>query len=343
MTEAAFKGIPVRHEAATSSLGEFYQDAQRESWLAQRFARFAASTQKTLQPDFPRYLQIETSNICNHGCSFCAYTVMERPKQVIDMALFQRIVTEAYSLGSREVGLFSGAEPLTCKKLEDYVAFCTQTGYEYIYISTNGALGDEERFRGLLDAGLSSIKFSINGGTRESYLKTHGKDHFDRALANLNFVSEYRKTLGRPTFLAVSFVGHPGYNDGTYEQLLPLVRDKVDEVVYYDAANQSGQMPELPAPVYRDCDLPFNKVHVSVEGYLRACCNDYDNLLTLEDLSRTGLAEAWRGQRFQDLRRRHLQDDLGGTLCGNCIRGHRQKPQPLTPELSVQALSARPA
>ena len=57
-------------------------------------------------------------------------------------------------------------------------------------------LGGPDKFRELLDAGLSSIKFSINGGTREAYLRAHGKDHFDRAVENVRFTNAYRKTLG---------------------------------------------------------------------------------------------------------------------------------------------------
>lgn len=323
-----------KRNAASSALDDFYHQASEETWLASRFARFSASTQRTLLPPFPSYLQIETTNICNHRCTFCAYTMMRRRKQVMAPELFDRLVSEAYALGAREIGLFSGAEPLTCKNLRRYIARCAEIGYTYIYISTNGALASHERLAGLLDAGLSSIKFSINGGSRESYLRVHGEDHFERVLDNLEFLSRYRRQLARKVFLAVSFVEHPGFNDGTYDQLVSRVGDAVDEIVYYRAANQSGQMPQLPRPAYRDCDLPFNKVHVSVEGFLRACCNDYDNLLAIEDLQTMSLAAAWQSPKFQQLRQRHLDDVLAGTLCGNCIRGRQDIPAPLDPRLS---------
>ena len=35
-----------------------------------------------------------------------------------------------YELGSREIGLFSGAEPLTCKWLDDYIKICKDIGYK---------------------------------------------------------------------------------------------------------------------------------------------------------------------------------------------------------------------
>lgn len=332
----SLKNIPIKiSEAQSSSLLDIYNNNSREeTHLSRRFAKFAATTQRELDPAFPRYIQIENSNICNQGCSFCAYTTMGRKKQVMQMELFYRLVAEAYSLGSREIGLFSGSEPMTCKSLEEQISFCRSTGYEYIYISTNGSLATQARFKNLLDAGLSSIKFSINGGTRESYLKVHKKDDFEKVLKNVLFVSEYRKSLSTNVFLAVSFVEHSGWNDGTYEDLVGLLRDKVDEMIFYKAANQSGQMPDLPDPAYRNCDLPFNKVHISVEGYLRACCNDYENLLALENLNEMSLSAAWNSDRFLDLRHRHVVNKLSGILCGNCIRGEKTKPKPLNSALT---------
>lgn len=320
-----------------SSLEGFFKENQEQTWLEARFAEFARSTQHVENPAFPRYLMLEISNICNHACSFCAYTTMERPKRHMDRALFDRLVREAYGLGAREIGLFSGAEPMTCKWLDEYIASCRTIGYEYIYISTNGSLGTPEKFKRLLDAGLSSIKFSLNGGTRESYQLVHGTDHFEKVVENIRFVSEYRKTLPHPVFLAISFVECDA-NRGTFENAKSMFDGLVDEIVLYQANNQNGQMPELPTPAFRDCDLPFNKVHISREGYLRACCNDYENMLAMEDLNQVGLAEAWHSERFRDLRRRHIADELQGTMCGNCIRGACGKAKPLNQMLSSLAV-----
>lgn len=307
--------------------------------IGKRLRHMIETAQLVESPPFPRQLQIETTNICNHGCSFCAYTLMERPKQHMEIDLFRRLVKEAYDCGAREIGLFAGAEPLTCKSLEDYIAYCHELGYEYTYISTNGALGDTDRFKTLLNAGLSSIKFSVNGGNREVYQKVHGRDDFDKVIGNIRFVSEYRKTLNRKIYLGASFVGTPE-TDATFEDFKALVGPLVDETVYYEASNQSGQMSHLPLPPYRDCVLPFNKLHISKEGFLKACCNDYENLLVIEDLNTMSLRDAWNSERFQAIRKRHMNDDLEGTLCARCIRASTNDAQPLNPELMAASFAA---
>ncbi len=293
-----------------------------------------------MTPPFPKQVQIETTNICNHSCAFCAYTLMERPKRHIDRALFERIVRETYDLGAREVGLFAGAEPLTCRWLDEYIAFCRETGFEYIYISTNGALGDTEKFRKIVDAGLSSIKFSVNGGDRETYRDVHGRDDFDKVIENIRFLSRYRQENDIKLWLGVSFVGMP-HTDGTFQNLVDLIGDDVDEVLYYEASNQSGQMPNLPDPPYRDCHLPFNKAHFSLEGYIKVCCNDYENILAVEDIKEIAIAEAWHSERFQNIRQLHLDDTLDGTLCGSCIRSCKTPARPLNEALMPQQTRKR--
>ena len=37
-----------------------------------------------------------------------------------------------------------------------------------------------------INNGLDSIKFSIHGGTSETYKKIHGKNDFERVIKNLN-------------------------------------------------------------------------------------------------------------------------------------------------------------
>lgn len=326
----------MENKARTADLSRIFQDHDDQgSHVGKRLNRMVDTAERSETPPIPRQIQIETTNICNHACDFCAYPDMVRPKAVMKPELFRRLVKEAYELGSREIGLFAGAEPLTCKSLEEFIAYCTEVGYEYMYISTNGALATPERFRKLLDAGLSSIKFSINAGTRESYARVHGKDDFDKVLANVRFVSEYRGTLGRRVYLGVSFVGTAATTP-EFDTLKSVVSPYVDEIIFYEANNQSGQKDGLPLPPFKECVLPFNKLHISAEGYIKACCNDYDNLLAIEDLNGAGIAQAWLSERFRELRRRHLADDLDGTLCGKCLHNSPAQAAALNPGLLSQ-------
>ena len=46
--------------------------------------------------------------------------------------------------------------------LPDYIAEAKRIGYSYVYLTSNGSLATPEKAKAALDAGLDSIKFSIN-------------------------------------------------------------------------------------------------------------------------------------------------------------------------------------
>ena len=285
-------------------------------------------------PPFPLVVLVEMANVCNHGCTFCAYSKMTRPANVLDPELFERVMAEAYDAGAKEVGLYSGAEPFTSKYFTEFVRISKKLGYTYIYTTTNGSLPKQDGLKKTIDAGLDSIKFSVNGGDPETYKLIHGKDHFELVINNIKFVSEYRKSLDRPFYLAVSFV-ECADNAHTYQKLEQLLAPYVDEFDHHLAVNQSGQMPHLPfdPPKTEICPNPFNRFHISAEGYMRACCNDYQNMLALEDLRNMSVMEAWHGQTFKALRQHHLDGTVEGTLCFNCLNGCSTPIQPIRPEL----------
>ncbi len=296
----------------------------------------------SVTPDFPRALLVEVSNLCNHRCVFCAYGKQTRPGKQIDLKLLERLLKEGYQLGAREAGFYSGAEPFTCRHLESIIKMANDIGYEYIFVSTNGALATDERLKACIDNGLDSIKFSVNAADRETYKHIHGRDDFDKVVRHIKFASEYRKIRNPSLYLAVSFViiDVPGgsSNVATKDWIYELLGNDVDEIVFWDAVNQNGQMFGLPeTPDFRaPCSLPFVRAHISAEGFLRMCCSDYQNYLALADLNKTTLNEAWHSDLFVQMRQRHLADSLRGTLCHNCIYNVNEPINPLVPELAVK-------
>jgi sulfatase maturation enzyme AslB (radical SAM superfamily) len=315
----------IHHENKESDGGKLWS----------RYSHMIESTVLDEKPPFPRAVLVEIVNACNHKCTFCAYQKMTRPSKNIDSELLRSVATQAYVLGAREIGLHGASEPMMCRQLEQHIKTCADIGYEYIYFTTNGSLGNPERWKNCIDAGLHSVKFSINGGTRDVYKKVHGRDDFDKVIESVKFISEYRKSLDRPLYLAVSFV-ETRENRESFQALKSLVKPLVDEVFHAVASNQSGQMGDLDiSPTIPEvCHIPFNQLNITREGYLRGCCNDYQNMLVLEDLTKVPLEDAWLGEHATKLRSKHLRGQLGSTLCQNCIHGTKNKVIPIRGDLS---------
>lgn len=187
-------------------------------------------------------LQLEVTNACNHKCMFCPNVESHRPKKMIDFELAKRVMKEcADFLGAdKRICFHMNGEPLLYKRLPELVEYSKKLGYEYSFITTNGSLANEELLTRLFEAGLDSIKFSINAGSRETYKKIHGVDNYENAINALKFSWKYREENGKKYKIFVSCVGIK-QNYEELEAFNQMASCYCDEVVFYYPCGYAGQ------------------------------------------------------------------------------------------------------
>lgn len=298
----------------------------------------------SLTPSFPRNIMFELTNSCNHNCIFCPNQKSTRKRGHINDELFKRLLHEAFLLGVTEVGLFITGEPFLSPKLDNYVALAKGIGYKYIYITTNGSLATPERIKSVLDSGLDSIKFSINAGTQDTYIKIHGRNDFQKVINNLKFCSEYIKSNSLKVRVYVSYM-YCDENINECNVLENTVRPYIDDIYFLKVDNRSDIMLNSISDSIvkndqkrlreRPCSIIFNRLHVTCEGYLTICCVDYQNYLVVADLNEVSIKDAWHNQWFTAIRKKHLDDNLEGTLCNNCIYNKMTLIKPLRKEYAT--------
>jgi radical SAM protein with 4Fe4S-binding SPASM domain len=99
---------------------------------------------------------------CNNNCRFC-YCGDKRDLQPMGTAEAKKQLDLAKKRGSSYVD-FLGGEPTIRKDLIELAAYAKKLGFKTISITTNGRLlSNKDYAKSLLDAGLNSIVFSING------------------------------------------------------------------------------------------------------------------------------------------------------------------------------------
>jgi len=300
-----------------------------------------------MHPPVPiRHVQIEISNLCNYQCIFCPRTKSVRKKGMIDDALFNRLIQEVYDFGAREMSFHYSGDPFLHPKLAEYVKTAKQIGYSYVYIDTNGSEATPEKIRAVIDAGADSIKFSVNAGTRESYQFIHGVDAFDKVLEHVIYCNEYRKNVNPEMKLFVSCV-YTKYTEHEKEKISELFRF-CDEVIFQPAADFSGVMPEVNELLKGEgnnnytnqcpCPMVFGGIYITYEGYLSACCTNFDNHVVVADLKEMPLKDAWYGEKMTALRKRHLENDLRGLVCYNCVNHAKEPFAAICPEYAEEIL-----
>ena len=285
-----------------------------------------------LLPPFPKNLMLELTNDCNQSCSFCGNPRMQRPRTRMDPALAESVLEQARELGAEESGFYTTGESMLHEAMEDLVAVSSRLGYRYIYLSTNGSLLVPDRARALVNAGMNSINFMISAGTPETYRQVHGQDHFARVQANLDFLLFYRQKCQKDFYIFITYVIVPE-NMHELEILPQLYGNQVDEIYFVRAHAQPQITPSPLSQLKRfattPCHMLFNRVHVSCEGYLTLCSVDMENYLAVADLGKMSLKEAWESEPILEMRRRHLEGRLEGTLCAQCISGDFSGLRPL--------------
>lgn len=316
----------------------------RSSDLAERVSLKKADRSElyVLEPPFPKTnFLMELSNGCNHACIFCAHQKMQRKVGRMDKGLAFDLLQQAYELGTREVGFYATGEPFVVRDLADYVAEAKRLGYTYVYLTSNGSLATPERVRPVIEAGLDSLKFSINAPERELYELIHGHDHFDRVCEHLKWIHGYREAGGLDFALYVTGI-LTRYTEDLQDEWHRVFGPLCDQVVFKYVYNQGGYMPEIDdylrcrcdGEVTRRCNLPFDAICVTCEGYLSVENADYEDMLCVADLNEVSLRDGWYGEAMRDVRRRFIEDDLEGMLCHGCVHHCRASAVPLVPVLS---------
>ena len=110
--------------------------------------------EKAEMVDRPFSMMLELTNACNHRCLFCSHRKMKRSIKMMELPFAKRMVDEAYDMGVRELALFMMGESFLYQDIDEIILYAKQKGYEYVYITSNGALAEPERMKKAIDAGV---------------------------------------------------------------------------------------------------------------------------------------------------------------------------------------------
>lgn len=305
---------------------------------------------------YPSYkgktLNIEITSRCNEKCIYCKYYAQGLHKQnrLIDDEFFHRITKEAFELGITDVGLYITAEPLMNPKVYEYVDYLkNELGFPYVYISTNGIMLTPDNLEKLVKNGIDSIKFSISAANRESFIKHHGIDAFDKVLSNVKYAYEYRKKhhLGYKLFM---FSIITRFNEMEKEEINKLYSPYVDEIILSNVISTKavkGVEEYLSVHNAEDCAtsgmarmLPckplFNRIVINEKGYLLSCCYDVrTNMTAVADLNKVSLKEGVYGKEMVALRKKHLENKIEHIICNYCIHNVEEEIYPLNDNLGI--------
>ena len=298
---------------------------------------------KQPKPPCPKSVKIELTGRCNYRCGFCALRMRDcQPKAEEDMDLefFKKITKDMYDNGVEEIGLFYLGESLMNPELT--IAACDylkKMGMPYVFLTTNGSLATPEVLTGLMEAGLDSLKFSINASDHEQFKEVMGVKPklYSQALEAIEDAWEIRRKGGYATKIYASSIMYDGDQQKRMEDLvdryvrpfvdehywLPLysmgavATQREEELGYRPTAGNQGRIGGLVKPL--PCWSAFSEGHVRADGMVSLCCFDADGRFQVGNLHADDWMTIWHNDKFTKVREAHLKEDLKGTVCEDCV------------------------
>ena len=287
----------------------------------------------------PTTLNVEVTNICNLDCIMCPAHHIKRKKGYLDLELYQQFLDEAIELGIQQVGLFSTGESVLHHQFPDFVRVTVDKGL-YTYLDVNGNYFRKGQIEEIIDAGLSSMKFSIDAHNATIYDQIRQGGNFEKVIANLIKVDKYRKKTDSPMRLFTLYI-ISAINEHYIDDFKKLVAPYVDEIEFSLILNQAEQInnsTELQSSRLKHlikqntspilCPNPWKRLNLSWDGYLSACCIDFEMQLNYGRYEPGNLKELWNNTKINQIRKEMLTRHFAtSSICKNCDMIHYDIPK----------------
>lgn len=284
-------------------------------------------------------LHIETTNICDAKCVFCANVIMRRKREHLQMQLFQKAVDEFVAMEGREL-TFNAVigEPLLDPYLLSRIRYVTQ----FPQIQTLGFITNLQWLHTidideLLDSGITWLAISTVFSGREKFLEFFKVDRYEQTIKNI--IALLKANNARNKRLVIKFSIKP-----TNEPLKDIMQhpdfkiiDSLTDHVLSASLREQGlcvddwlgavklpsylwRRPRYPR-FFRPCKLLYGSLMIFSNGTIGACpCRDFEaeSDLILGHIGSVSLQEVWQGETIETIRSHWRKKNKIPNICRAC-------------------------
>ena len=299
----------------------FDQDLPRYLFHRYRYDIFPAMYQLD---DYPPYLQIEPSSICNFRCVFCYQTDESFSEKnsshmgSMTIDLYRKIVDEAE--GNIEfLSLASRGEPLISRDFNKMMEYSIGK-FLNLKVNTNASLMTEAHCHALLCGGARTIVFSADAAEEPLYSQLRVRGKLDKVLKNIEQFQKIRETqypevpiISRVSGVLVDKV----QNMDSMKRLWGGLVDQISFVKYNPWENvYISPLSDISQP----CSDLWRRMFVWFDGIVNPCDTDYKSVLNVGNIKNNSLEELWMSKPYVSLRDTHRSNQRCETSpCNRCM------------------------
>ena len=150
----------------------------------------------------PLCVDIEVASICDLACPFCFREHEVTPDKIIDEKFCYSLIDQAAELNIPSIKFNWRGEPLLHPKLPKFINYAKKKGILETLINTNATNLNEKKSKELIEAGLDSIIYSFDGGSKKTYEKMRPgrfkKNKFDDVYNNIKNFKKIKEQMKTP-------------------------------------------------------------------------------------------------------------------------------------------------
>ncbi len=255
----------------------------------------------------PLALVLESTNACNANCSMCSREALSRKTGKMDFPLFKKIVEDARRTNISTFQLSFYGECLLDAQLAEKIKYIHATIPDaWVQIVTNGSLLTYENSSGLLEAGISEIRVSIEGNNKNEYETIRRGLKFDQLVNNLSDLKKLRDAKkSNKTRIVVTGLNLKEFplDEVEYKKFWAKYADIVhvrDEHLLNLEKKESFLQKVLP------CDHLFTMLPVHSDGQCTICIYDWYGKAVYNTLANNTIRRVWFDPKFTFYRILHL-------------------------------------
>ena len=292
-------------------------------YLVHRY-RYEIYPQLKIFDDFPPYLQIEPTSICNYRCTFCFQTDNEFNKRStgfmghMKLETFKLLVDQAE--GNIEfISLASRGEPLLCPDIKEMLAY-TRDKFLNLKINTNASLLDEQISHSILTSGVKTLVFSADAADENLYSKLRVNGKLDKILANIKRFQEIRIKNYPKSKIITRVSGVKISNQQNLDDMEKFWGSFVDQVAFVDYVPWENVYQSKYSGIQTPCSDLWRRMFVWWDGKVNPCDVDYKSELSSGDIKNHNISELWKSNNYINLRKKHIEN-LRTTVspCNKCV------------------------
>ncbi len=285
----------------------------------------------------PKRVTIETIFGCNANCVMCPINLpTKRKKGIMPVDMFENIIDSLvpYKEHLQMMDLYCLGEPLLDPHIFERIRYVKGKGFRNLGIATNADLLNAEKQRLLLESGVDTVLFSIDGAKKETHESIRRGVTFERVVENCRSIIKMRNEGNYKSRFVIRFIRQDANRNEweMYKQFWQarISKERRDFITVFDAHSWGGEVSTKDGILKTDgrnptiekqpCYMIFDILYILSDGTVPLCSEDWHNAnYNFGNINNSLPLEIFNCDRFNKIRDLHLAGNKNRMdICREC-------------------------